>query len=140
MSQSLKNLIPVLGLLALLSGCVTDDHPPMLIGTGWILSSWDNGESVSEDSDITLRFDADRISGKAAVNRYTASYTLEKGGKLRIGNTASTMMAGPEALMLDEGRYLGLLPQVALIRVESGYLSLQDAHGDTLLTFEEAPK
>jgi len=68
MFLSFRYFIPAIGLLTLLSGCVTDDSLLMLKGTDWILPNWGKGESVSEDSDITLHFDVDRIFGKAAVN------------------------------------------------------------------------
>jgi heat shock protein HslJ len=60
-------------------------------------------------------------------------YTLSADGlKLEMSQMASTMMACPEPLMAQEGRYLGLLGAVTGYSVAGDVLTLTTADGKTV--------
>jgi heat shock protein HslJ len=80
----------------------------------------------SERMRPTLVFDAKagRVSGLAAVNRFSGTYRIE-GQSLKFGPLLSTKMAGaPEANEL-ETRYLRALERTTGWRVQHGELELQ---------------
>ncbi|GAB7015541.1 hypothetical protein JCM10550A_09080 [Methanogenium cariaci] len=119
------------------------DRAPILNGTNWQLTSYDNGTdgmvSVIEGSKITLIFDDEgRIAGTAGINRYFASYEAN-GDALTFGVAGSTMMAGPEDLMTQEGTYLKLLNETATFSGVGDELKLYDSDGKVLLVFEKIP-
>jgi heat shock protein HslJ len=93
------------------------------------------GESVTFDrkklieegfEDIfTLTFDAERISGKGAPNRYTAPYELGPGKSIKIGLIAGTLMAplrSPEKL--HEAGYFSYLQNVSQWNLQGRNLEL----------------
>ncbi|WP_376695625.1 META domain-containing protein [Wenzhouxiangella sp. EGI_FJ10305] len=89
----------------------------LLLGTDWRVTRLD-GEAVpetgadDEEVMITIAFDAeDRVSGRAACNRFTADYELGGEG-LSISPAASTRMACREPRMQLESRFLDLLGSV----------------------------
>ena len=69
---------------------------------------------------FNLRFEGERLSGKAAPNRYTAPCTWGEDGSLRIGPAAATRMAAlrePDALKEQEFfNYLAGVNRWALTR------------------------
>lgn len=70
--------------------------------------------------EITLHFDReDRVSGRAACNRYTAEYKLGGEG-LSIGRAAATRMACTEPLMALERRFLTLLSGIERFDIGEG--------------------
>ena len=83
---------------------------------------------------FTLRFDAERISGAGAPNRYTAPYTLGEDQSICIGLIAGTLMAAifePEEL--TERDYFSLLQNVSRWNLADGSLELYA--GGTVLVF-----
>lgn len=61
----------------------------------------------------TLRFEADRLSGIGAPNRYFGPYTAGPDNSLTIGAAASTMMASfIEVDGIKEGEYFAYLAKV----------------------------
>ena len=85
---------------------------------------------------ITVAFNAARISGVAGCNRYFAGVTESEDGGLTIGPVGSTKMACPSPVMQVEDRYFRTLQQVSRFSVVSGQLALtyQDSGAtDTLL-------
>jgi heat shock protein HslJ len=94
-----------------------------LSGTAWTLKS-----SSAEAIDlgvfgITADFADAVMSGKAPVNQYTASYTLD-GEEFTLGPIASTRMAGPDTDMAAEAAYLTLLGTVTTFHVNGSALEL----------------
>lgn len=84
------------------------------------------GRGLIDRSRVTLTFGTDgRVSGRASCNSYSGPYTLT-GETLRIGPTAGTLMACPEALMDEERRLFNLLAQINGFAIDaSGALLLQ---------------
>ncbi|HBW56805.1 MAG TPA: hypothetical protein DEF27_02995, partial [Oscillatoriales bacterium UBA8482] len=75
-----------------------------LNGTDWKLLSWGNEKSpqtVLKETEISLQFQDDQISGSSGCNRYFASYTLED-EQLKFGVAGRTQMACPEEIMKQE--------------------------------------
>ena len=105
--------------------------PDALNGSEWLLTRINNGQPLAGDTEVTLSFDAGRISGKSACNRYSAS--IEEGenpGDILIGPTMGTRMACPDHLMEMESLYLASLAQVTRFSFNSGSLVLNGQKED----------
>lgn len=115
--------------------------PDALNGSEWLLTRINNGQSLAEDTEVTLSFDAGRISGKSACNRYSAS--IEQGenpGDILIGPAMGTRMACPDHLMEMESLYLASLARVTRFSFNSGSLVLEGQEEDgTAITMFFAP-
>jgi heat shock protein HslJ len=97
----------------------------MLNGTDWVLTHTARDTEVAEDVEITLTFNANRISGKSACNSYNASARDgEKAGEILFGLAMVTMMSCPEKLMKAERQYLAALSEVKSFSFRSGRLAL----------------
>jgi heat shock protein HslJ len=111
-----------------------------LIGT-WNLTTLD-GASVADmlGPDMkapNLEFAEDgRVSGFAGVNRVMSSVDLGalKRGEFALSPAATTMMAGPEAAMDLEQKFLSALHRATGIRIDGNRLDLTDA-GASVLSF-----
>jgi heat shock protein HslJ len=79
-----------------------------------------------------------RLSG-TALNFYQASYSAQKGGSLKIGKIASTMMAGPPEAMAVEKAYFAALEKTAAYASDGKTLRLYDDRGKLLLVFRNTP-
>ncbi len=116
-------------------------EPTALTGTEWQALAYNNGkdalQSLAADSTITAVFGADgTLAGNASVNQYTAKYTTSDPDKMTIdAQIASTMMAGPDALMAQEAAYLAALPKTATYSIEGDELWLRDATGAALAQY-----
>jgi heat shock protein HslJ len=106
-----------------------------LANTKWKLSGAAYDTAVTDASGITLDFaDAD-ASGNAGVNSYNASYTSAADGSLTFGPIASTKMAGEQAAMDAEAKYLEALQSVTAYSVNAEGLLDLFAGPDQVLTF-----
>ena len=110
-----KKLLSVLIMALGLTACTKSEN---IKGNEYVMLDAPNG------AEITLMFsDTDnRASGKV-VNRYFGTYTID-GIKLTFGPMASTMMMGPEPLMLAEYQYLQDLPKTVSYEATSNGLTL----------------
>jgi heat shock protein HslJ len=137
MARSFKSLaavpVIVLALIALI-GCARGRGE--LEGTQWRLTEWTLGSLNPRDFKITAEFADGKIGGRSGVNTYGGPYTLGSRQSFKVGQLASTQMAGPEPAMRAEGAYFTLLGQVRSYRVDAGRLTLLDAGGNESLTFE----
>jgi len=104
--------------------------------TEWVLTSL-NGNSPVEDSTITLAFPyEDDISGCTGCNNYGGRYTIN-------GNDFNIYVQGrtyfdcdvPESIMQQEAAYLDVLVSAAAYRVMDDRLEIDNATGETILTF-----
>lgn len=90
--------------------------------------------------DFTLHFDAERVTGTGAPNRYFSPYTAGEGSALSIGTIAGTLMAPlfePEGL--KENEYFAYLGNVTSWSTRDGKLELSSsaANGDAaVLVFQ----
>jgi heat shock protein HslJ len=111
-----------------------------LAGTEWLLTSL-RGQELLEGSRITLQFQANQLGGFAGCNSYGS--VMDEGGyeardgELRLPTLAQTLMAclEPEGVMDQEAAYMDALREATAYRLEGDVLEVQDASGDTILTF-----
>jgi heat shock protein HslJ len=106
-----------------------------LANTKWKLSGAAYDTAVTGASGITLDFAAADASGDAGVNTYNASYTSATDGSLTFGPIASTKMAGEQAAMDAEAKYLEALQSVTAYSVNAEGLLDLFAGPDQILTF-----
>jgi putative lipoprotein len=83
---------------------------------------------------LTLQGDAARVSGFAGCNTFTGSYTLD-GQRLRFGNLASTMMACPQGMDVEQA-FQQALGETATWRIGGRTLELVDRNGEVVAVFE----
>ena len=97
-----------------------------LAGVEWILTHFDRNDALPESIEVTLNFDADRISGKSACNQYSGSVSAGKmPGALTVNTPMiSTMMACPPPADEIEQRYLNALQAVTQYSFLAGKLAL----------------
>ena len=118
--------------------CGSGPSSHALDGTSWRLSGW-TLDSISPDQfTITAAFAHGRVSGSSAVNTYGGPYTTGPGSAFRVGQLASTEMAGTELAMRAEGAYIALLTAARSYKLAGGALTLYDAHGNESLIFRRA--
>lgn len=118
-------------------GSDTDQDPAALEGVAWqLIESSETAVHIGL-AGITAAFDGTRMSGSSGVNQYTGEYTAATDGSFSGGPFASTLMAGPEALMQVEAAYMALLEEVESFSVEGGRLTLTTGDGKTL-TYQAA--
>jgi len=103
----------------------------LLEGSEWRLTRMNHDTPVPEEADVTLWFNAGRIAGKSACNRYSADIGEgENPGDIIIGQSMVTRMACPDPLMEIERHYLESLAQVKSFSFDSGYLALNGQKED----------
>ncbi len=112
-----------------------------LVGTEWVLTSL-RGQAPVAGTQITLHFEADQLGGFAGCNAYgggpdSGGYTASN-GELRIPVPAITAQGclEPPGVMEQEAAYVDALQQATAYRVAGDVLELQDAAGDTVLTYQ----
>jgi heat shock protein HslJ len=108
---------------------------PELDGTSWRLTGWSVSAQDPNDFTITAEFKDGQISGKAAVNSYSGTYTVGPDDAFSVGAVASTKMAGPEPDMQAESTYFKLLAEARSATVDGDTLTLNDANGNESLIF-----
>ena len=109
-------------------------------GSGSMIIDREQLAAVGFEGAFTLRFDAERLSGMGAPNRYFAPYTLvdrqagHAGQGITIMPIAGTLMAALfEPPGLQEQTYFTLLQQVTRWNLVRGNLELYS--GETVLVF-----
>ena len=105
-----------------------------LVGTSWRLSAVD-GQAPPPGPDVTIRFEADRVSGEAPCNAYSGAFAPDLArGRLRIGPLASTKRGCVDPSRGDlEMTWLEALDGEITARLEGdARLSLTAANGTEL--------
>lgn len=133
--------------LAALAGCAPATRPPadapaavkasplVLAGRQWQLVDFTGEDlaALAHTQPVTLRFEAQRLSGQAPCNQMGADYRLD-GDALSIGPVAATKKACIAVLKL-EAAYFEALATVTRAEIVDGFLRL---HGrDVVLTYTE---
>lgn len=97
----------------------------LLIGRTWVVEDI-AGAGPIDGSRVTLGFGTDgRVAGAGGCNRWFAGFDLT-GETLSIGQSGATMMACPEAIMVQEQRFFAALAQVTGFDIdETGALVLR---------------
>jgi len=108
-----------------------------LEGPIWQLTSFldASGAQAAAAVEATIRFEEGQASGNASCNRFFAAYMLE-GNQLSFDQVGSTMMGCPEPMMSQEQAFLTNLGLVASYEIAGAQLTLLDASGAAVLTFE----
>lgn len=115
------------------AGC-GGDPARLLIGT-WRIEDI-AGTGIIDGSDLSIAFGADgRVSGSAGCNRMIGGYALSGEG-LSFTQMGTTMMACPEALMVQERRVLDALADVSRFDIDAtgALLLIGGAEDGALLT------
>jgi heat shock protein HslJ len=90
----------------------------------WRLRDFEQGGETIEllaGSKLTFQCSTDgKVAGSSGVNRFFGSFTLNDLGQLEWPRQGfgATRMAGPEALMQQERRYLAALQQTSQMRMD----------------------
>ena len=137
--------------LCTLIACASTPRFDAIVNRDWVLTEVRSGSgsitidreqlaAVGFEGAFTLRFDAERLSGIGAPNRYFAPYTLgnrqagHAGQAITIMPIAGTLMAALfEPPGLQEHTYFTLLQQVTRWNILRGNLELYT--GETVLVF-----
>jgi heat shock protein HslJ len=85
--------------------------------------------------EVTAAFAAGELSGSGGVNRYTATYETQPGGKITISQPAATLMAGPPKAMAQEQAYFAALTKATRFAVTADALTLTDDQGTVLVRY-----
>jgi len=135
LSRITLTLVVLLALTTVVAvGCGGDEEG--LDGTSWRLQGWSVSSLSPGDFEITAAFTSDQISGRAAINTYSGSYTVTPDGEFAVGELARTLMAGSEEDMRAEDTYFQLLGEATAYQVDDGQLILSDANGNQLLIYD----
>jgi heat shock protein HslJ len=108
-----------------------------LDGTQWELSEL-NGQPPIPGTQITLRFTADQIEGRAGCNHYGGGYTFGDDGAFRASDVFMTEMAcmEPEGVMAQETTYLHALGLATQASQAGDRLTFEDSAGEPILVFQ----
>lgn len=111
-----------------------------IVDTSWRLSFWTKSDTLVDlvpNSEVTLEFDQDRVSGSSGCNRLTASYQVNN-YSLEISPAAGTRMACEEAVMNQEFQFLQALEGVQEFRINGGNLIITytTEEGSGVMVFE----
>lgn len=106
-----------------------------IFDTVWLAEDL-HGGGVIDFAQSTLSIKSDgAVSGRGGCNSYFSKAELKGDGKISFGNTGSTEMACPPAVMDQERKLFDALAKAASYRVEEGKLYLIDAEGKDLARF-----
>jgi heat shock protein HslJ len=126
------------GLIAGLSLCTAapparaDDIDPALRANLWHAVTISGVATVHTE---TLEFDAHRVAGRAACNRFSAGLT-QTGSALAIGHPVATRMYC-QGRMDDEKAYFDALAAVHGYVLSDGTLALKASDGRVLITMKK---
>ena len=103
----------------------------VLEGGSWRMTHINLRQPLPQGAEVTLTFEAGRISGKSACNRYSAEIREgERPGDIIIGKAMVTRMACPDPLMEIEMQYLDALALVTGFSFHAGSLALNGQTAD----------
>ena len=122
----------------LMPGCKNASHDvgSPLAATKWTVVAWAASSLSPAAYHVIVEFDDTQLSGRAAINSYSGSYSAMANGVFSIGLLQATEMAGAEDAMWAEGIYFELLRLARQFTLEHSTLQLLDAQRNVLLVFE----
>ena len=108
----------------------------------WFLVNFDDQGSkkkVIANTQTTIQFSTERLSGSAGCNRYFAGYQLKNRYDLTIERIVATEMACPDpvGIMQQEDTYLQLLSRAKAYYIRDGQLTLYNENKVTILIFQQ---
>ena len=97
------------------------------------------GKEPVADTEMTLRFSAEKLTGSAGCNRYFASYQTGDDRQLSITDIASTDMwcLQPEGIMEQETKFLQWLDEANSYRINDDHLTLHGNDQEQKLVFHK---
>lgn len=107
-----------------------------LTGAIWIVTEL-NGQPPLPTTNITAQFDEEgRVSGSSGCNNYGAAYEVD-GNNITINTSpaATTLMACPEPVMVQEAAYMEALGAAETFEISEDQLTLFDADGNPVVVF-----
>jgi heat shock protein HslJ len=109
---------------------------PALQDTMWVLREL-RGQPLVTDSYIQLNLGPEEFKGYAGCNHFGGEYEAASEGILELGQFAITVMdcQSPEGVMVQEQAFVQALSDAASYRLDGDCLEIQDAAGETILTF-----
>lgn len=133
--------ITYLFLIAIALGACSS--PNDLGASNWMLKSYRSLEGNITDvllqTEITIDFQGDQVSGVSGCNNYTGTYEVSN-GNIEFGTLASTskMCVRPEGIMEQERAYLRALEMASGYDIKGNTLELLDGAAELLMIFERA--
>jgi len=96
-----------------------------IAGRVWVLEAWRDGEPAPATPEVTLRYAAGSLTGRAGCNRYTAPVEHRPGlGSIAVGAIAATRMMCPPPIIEVESRFLETLSRIKAMELEGTKLRL----------------
>jgi heat shock protein HslJ len=125
-----------------LVGSISPVEAADLVGTEWVLISL-NGESLIEETSITLYFEEAFLGGSMTCNGYgggpdSGRYVATDDGTLTVVQPLAVtvqLCSSPEGIMKQEEAYVEALQSAVTYRVIGDRLEIDSAAGDTSLGF-----
>ena len=121
-----------------LAACSPAGESASLIGTLWILESYQTseGETVDAipDSGARAEFEEGEVSGTSGCNRFFGPYEVD-GNSISIGPLGSTLIGCPPPLDQQEFGYLSSLQSASTFDISGDMLTVSNAEGDIVVTF-----
>jgi heat shock protein HslJ len=91
------------------------------------------------NSMVSLEFrEGGQVGGRASINQFGGTVELLSDGGISWSALTSTLMAGPQELMVQERRFLSALESTRRFRLDDGRLRLTDSTGRVVLQFAPA--
>ena len=96
-----------------------------------------NGQPPLPTTNITAQFDEEgRVSGSSGCNNYGAAYEVDGNNiTINISPAATTLMACPEPVMVQEAAYMEALGAAETFEISEDQLTLFDADGNPVVVF-----
>lgn len=99
-------------------------------------STWTVVGPAALGEDVTITFADGKVTGKAAVNTYSAPFTATEDGSIDIGPIMSTKMAGSPAQMQAEAQYFAALERAEAYDSDEVQLTLRTG-AEALVNFAQ---
>ncbi len=107
---------------------------PVLDGTAWVLASL-SGRTPLERGRPTLQFAEGHVAGSDGCNRYSGRYEVDGDGFKVLPGVAATQMACTPEVDEQARLFMQALLGASRARVDTGGLTLLDAHAAVLARF-----
>jgi heat shock protein HslJ len=125
-----------------LVGSISPVEAADLVGTEWVLTSL-KGESLIENTEITLYFEEAFLGGSMTCNGYgggpdSGKYVARDDGTLTVVRPLAVtvqLCSSPQGIMEQEEAYIEALLNGSAYRVFDDRLEIDDAAGETILVF-----